>query len=108
MIFGIKTKKDKLIEELKAKNEFLIVENKSLRETRPRIVYSENNIETLEASYMIDMFDAEYINTERIKEFMLRDMCKALTPYLEIKQCEDYMRRQLIFKGRLRVVTGRR
>jgi len=98
MIFGIKTKKDRLIDELKKEVE-------RLKETRPRIVMREHNIETIESYYEIDFIDSEYINEEQILEFMLKDMSSELVPYLELGSCEDAIRGKKQYRGRIKVIS---
>ena len=102
MFFGlIKTKKDKRIEELEE-------ENKRLNEMvsmpiKPHIIYKQYGTEDLHSVFTVYFEDAERIPEDEILNILCKQLCDELKQNIEIMVEDDYMRRQKIFHGRIRI-----
>lgn len=102
MIFGIKSKKDKRIEELEKEVERL---NNIPQPTK--IVMNEFGTELFESSYEVYMEDRELLTEEFIRDCLCRDLAEAMKPRLEIVAFDDWARRKTRFVGRVRVCVSR-
>ena len=104
MFFGlIKTKKDKRIIELEEENKKL----KAIVDVpiKPQIVYEQYGTEDLHSVFSVYFEDAERIPQEEILNILSKNLCKELKQNMEIIVEDDYMRRQKIFHGRIRICT---
>ena len=99
MIFGIKTKKDKKIEELQKEIDRL---NNTI--FKPTITYEQYKIEDYYSVFEMHFEDVERITDDKILDILCRQMCDVLKQNIEIMCEDDYARRMKIFRGRIKVV----
>lgn len=104
MFFGlIKTKKDKRIIELEEEN-IKLKEMVSIQ-IQPQIVYEQYGTEDLHSVFTVYFDDVERISQEEILNILCKRLCEELKKNIEIVTEDDYMRRQKIFHGRIRICT---
>ena len=104
MIFGIKTKKDKRIEELEKEVEYLKV---SLGWNRPVINYTRFETQDLKCRYILPAlpFDKEE-RVEIAKYQMTEEFSKGIMPFIEYRLIADELGQDVLV-GRLSVVDKR-
>lgn len=101
MIFGIKTKKDKKIEELQAEIDRL---NSVL--LPPIFTYREANVVTWVADYAVPFEALEQVPEEHIKRVLTNKMLDAVENNLDIEDSDDMYRRLKLFRAKLKVVRN--
>ena len=102
MIFGIKTKKDKKIEELQAE-----IDRLNNITIKPIIRYEQYETEDYYSVFEIHFEDVERITEDEILNILCKQMCDALKQNIEIMCEDDYVRRIKIFRGRIKVLRNK-
>lgn len=97
-LFGIKTKKDKQIEQLKREVEWL-------KGQEPIIIAKQRNIIALCGNYTVpDELEGE-ISQELIRQILSREIANKVTDYLDIYCDRDYMRRLTTYIARVDILV---
>ena len=80
MIFGIKTKKDKQIEELQLINKELqnALEEEKMRKQSTRFIQTPVMTSSIGASYILDRYDESIIHESYIKSILARSLSEEL------------------------------
>jgi len=104
MIFGIKTKKDKRIEELEKEVEYLKI---SLGWNRPAINCTQAEIQDLKCKYILPAFPVD--KEERVeiaKHLVTEEFLKGIMPFIEYKLMTDELGQDVLV-GSVSVVDKR-
>ena len=97
MIFGIKTKKDKKIEELQKEIKRLTY--------RPISVTSvQKKVDLLKANACFKNFDVNTLPEGYVESILCKELGEKLKPYIKVEQIIDYAEDMVIYTGQLEVV----
>lgn len=102
MIFGIKTKKDKKIEELQKE-----IDRWKTITMPPQFVYREANVVTWVADYAVPFEALTQVPEEHIKRVLANKMLYVVENNLDIEDSDDMYRRLKLFRAKLKVVKDK-
>ena len=98
MIFGIKTKKDKKIEELEKELTFLKAQ------PTPTVIYTRYSTKSFVASIRFHKDEYDNIPTEFVKNRLAERMACILRDYMEYTETDDLRLFEKIVEGRITIV----
>lgn len=97
MIFGIKTKKDKKIEELQKEIERLTY--------RPiKVTSVQKKVDLLQATACFKNLDVNTLPEGYVESILCKELSEKLKPYIKVGKIIDYAEDMVIYTGRLEVV----
>ena len=99
-MFGIKTKKDKKIEELQKEIDTL----KAMSLTT--FINNNNDVKTLCAEYAVPFIALDVMSKKRIKRVLASKMVEAIDENLEIEYTTDNSKHLTIYTGKLNIVKN--
>ena len=98
-MFGIKTKKDKKIEELQK-------EIDTLKAMSLTTIINNNDAKTLCAEYAVPFIALDEMSKKRIKRVLASKMVEAIDENLEIEYTTDNSKHLTIYTGKLNIVKN--
>ena len=98
-MFGIKTKKDKKIEELQK-------EIDTLKAMSLTTIKNNNDVKTLCAEYAVPFIALDAMSKKRIKRVIASKMVEAIDENLEIEYTTDISKHLTIYTGKLNIVKN--
>ena len=104
-LFGIKTKKDKQIEQLKREVEWL-----KSQTLEPIFVTDKRDVITLCANYTVPKEMEGRLSQDHIKQILVREIANKVTDYLDIVcvdvVCDaDYMKCLKVYRAKINIVS---